>query len=163
MHLLKLLEEKFTYCNLYAGSKKKFLRTLSDIVADQFPELTSDEVFNGLNHREKLGSTGIGQGVAIPHCRLDKCQHLIGILTTLSEPIDFDAIDTKKVDLIFVLLAPSKSHQDHLETLSQVVSLLNEPRARMKLRRTKTGSELYNSACKMISQIPDLDASLSSA
>jgi len=75
-------------------------------VAQFYPELDENQIFNNLVARERLGSTGIGQGIAIPHCRLEDCKRVVGALLTLSEPIDFDAIDNEPVDLLFVLLVP---------------------------------------------------------
>ena len=92
------------------GSKKRVLENLSVFLAERMPTVTADELYQGLLSRERLGSTGIGEGVAIPHCRMGGCDKITGALIKLEEPVDFDAIDGEAVDLIFALIVPEEEN-----------------------------------------------------
>ena len=89
-------------------SKKRLFETIARIISDDQPSLVYEEVFDQLIAREKLGSTGLGQGIAIPHCRVEHCPQPLGTLVTLEQPIDFDAPDDQPVDLLFALLVPER-------------------------------------------------------
>ena len=103
--LAKILTPGRSVCRAPGGSKKRLFETLARIISQDQPSLTYDEVFSQLIGREKLGSTGLGQGIAIPHCRVEHCDQPLGTLLSLQEPIDFDAPDDQPVDLLFALLA----------------------------------------------------------
>ena len=90
--------------NVPGGSKKRALEKVATVIAEQVPELEMQDVFEKLVAREKLGSTGFGNGIAIPHCRLEGCSAPVSALLHLEAPIDYDAIDGAPVDLLFVLL-----------------------------------------------------------
>ena len=105
--------------------------------------LSDTEIFNNLVSRERLGSTGIGQGIAIPHCRLEGLDRVIGVLMTLEESIDFDAIDNQPVDLIFALIVPKEATSEHLELLSQLAEKFNERSFCDRLRQSEDASTLY--------------------
>lgn len=154
MDLGQLLDPRLVFYNWEGGSKKRLLRALSQAIVDQFPALKCDEIFDGLVQREKLGSTGVGQGVAIPHCRLSSCERMIGLLAKLSEPIDFDAPDSRGVDLVFVLIVPLQHEQAHLETLSRIAQLFHDPRIRSKLRKAGNSLELYKVALRSMHEHP---------
>ena len=96
--------------------------------------------------REKLGSTGLGQGIAIPHCRSGNCAHPLGTLLTLEEPIDFDAPDDLPVDLLFVLLVPEEADQQHLDILANIARLFSQSDFCEKLRATRDSQALYDLA-----------------
>ena len=100
-------------------------------------------VFETLNRREKLGSTGLGQGIAIPHGRLSSINRVHGLFARLVAPIDFDSPDNEPVDLVFVLLAPDHAGADHLTALARISRLLREPVTLAKLRGTATAEGLY--------------------
>jgi PTS system nitrogen regulatory IIA component len=100
-------------------------------------------VVEGLVAREKLGSTAMGGGVAIPHARLAGLKSIIGLFARLEKPVDFEAADGQGVDLAFVLLAPEESGADHLRALARVSRLLREPELRRKLRETAEAPALY--------------------
>jgi PTS system nitrogen regulatory IIA component len=104
------------------------------------------DVFEALIAREKLGSTGFGNGIAIPHCRLKGCEAPISALLHLDAPIDFDAIDGAPVDLLFVLLVPEAATDAHLELLRQIASMLDRKEVREKLRSAPS-----NEACIRLS------------
>lgn len=101
------------------------------------------DVFEALIAREKLGSTGFGNGIAIPHCRLKSCTAPISALLHLEAPIDFDAIDGAPVDLLFVLLVPEAATDAHLELLRQIASMLDRKEVREKLRSAASNEALY--------------------
>ena len=143
MTLEALLSPRLSLCNLAGSSKKKLLLNIAQAIAEQYPELDADTVFNQLIARERLGSTGIGEGVAIPHCRLPGCKQPIGVLCTTEPAVDFDAVDRQPVDLLFALLVPEDAEQEHLETLAEIAALFSDSRVRAKLRQAQTGDELY--------------------
>ena len=129
--------------NVPGGSKKKALEQIANLIAREIPDLEMQDVFEALIAREKLGSTGFGNGIAIPHCRLKGCKAPISALMHLGAPIDFDAIDGAPVDLLFVLLVPEAATDAHLELLRQIASMLDRKEVREKLRRANTNEALY--------------------
>ena len=100
-------------------------------------------IFEILLQREKLGSTGIGHGIAIPHGKLPKLERLFGLFARLDRPIDFESLDGQPVDLVFLLLAPEGAGADHLKALAQVARLLRDPETANKLRDSKDSEALY--------------------
>jgi PTS system nitrogen regulatory IIA component len=100
-------------------------------------------VYEALLAREKLGSTGFGNGIAIPHCRLKGCTQPVSALIHLDAPIDYDAIDGAPVDLLFVLLVPEAATDAHLELLRQIASMLDRKEVREKLRSASSNEALY--------------------
>jgi len=129
--------------NVPGGSKKKALEQIANLIAREVPDLEMQDVFEALIAREKLGSTGFGNGIAIPHCRLKGCQSPISALMHLDTPIDFDAIDGAPVDLLFVLLVPEAATDAHLELLRQIASMLDRKDVRDKLRSAASNEALY--------------------
>lgn len=143
MLIQELLTPSRTLCGFEGGSKKRVLEKTSQLIAEQNPGLEADTVFSGLLGRERLGSTGIGDGVAIPHCRLQDCQNALGYLITLDSPIDFDSIDGKPVDLIFTLVVPEEACDEHLQTLASAAELFSQESVRNALRNTSDDATLY--------------------
>lgn len=143
-----LLSESRCITDVPATSKKKLLEHLAVIVSEAVPDGTQDAIFDSLLAREKLGSTGIGEGVAIPHCRLTQCQQAIGVLFRLSEAIDFDAIDKQPVDLVFALLVPQEATDEHLQVLATLAKNFNEASFREGLRAATSDQEFYQQAIK---------------
>ncbi|RFD27802.1 PTS IIA-like nitrogen-regulatory protein PtsN [Pseudomonas sp. GL93] len=129
--------------NVPGGSKKKALEQIANLIAHQVPDLEMQDVFEALIAREKLGSTGFGNGIAIPHCRLKGCETPVSALLHLDHPIDFDAIDGAPVDLLFVLLVPEAATDAHLELLRQIASMLDRKDVRDKLRSASSNEALY--------------------
>ena len=129
--------------NVPGGSKKKALEQIATLIAREVPDLEMQDVFEALIAREKLGSTGFGNGIAIPHCRLKGCTSPISALMHLDAPIDFDAIDGAPVDLLFVLLVPQAATDAHLELLRQIASMLDRKEVREKLRSASSNEALY--------------------
>jgi nitrogen PTS system EIIA component len=100
-------------------------------------------IFDTLMQREKLGSTGVGNGIAIPHGKLPKLEKLFGLFARLDRPIDFEALDGQPVDLIFLLLAPEAAGADHLKALARVARLLRDANVVRKLRDSRDAEALY--------------------
>ncbi|MDH5447198.1 MAG: PTS IIA-like nitrogen regulatory protein PtsN [Gammaproteobacteria bacterium] len=144
MHLSELLTPERIVCNLSAQSKKRALENISEIIATGQPEITPSEVFDCLLARERLGGTGIGFGVAIPHGRLKNITQAIGAFVRLEHAIDFDSIDNQPVDLIFALLVPENSTEEHLQILASIASMFNEESARTKLRQAENSADISN-------------------
>jgi len=142
MELSKILQPECTTCAT-PGSKKKVLELISDLAAVQYPTLTSQEIFESLLAREKMGSTGIGNGIAIPHGRLTNITQPVAVLIKCEEPIAFDSIDKQPVDILFALLVPADQCEQHLSTLSAMAEKLNDKLILKQLRKTQDESELY--------------------
>ncbi len=142
MELRTILRPECTTCAT-PGSKKKVLELISDLVAAQYPTLSSQEIFESLVAREKMGSTGIGNGIAIPHGRLTAITQPIAILVKCEEPIAFDALDKQPVDILFALLVPADQCQQHLSTLSAMAEKLSDKLVLKQLRKTHDEAELY--------------------
>jgi len=124
------------------GSKKRVLEKISGLVVAAHPSFTSAEVFESLVARERLGSTGIGHGVAIPHGRLKGNFKPVAAFLRLSESIDFDALDNAPVDLLFALMVPEESTEEHLEILAKLAELFSDEIFCQKLRDTDSLDEL---------------------
>lgn len=129
--------------NVPGGSKKRVLEQIARLVANDLPDLEYQEIFESLIAREKLGSTGFGNGIAIPHCRLVGCNAPLSAVLRLETPVDFDAIDGIPVDLLFVLLVPEAATDEHLELLRQIASMLDRKDIRERLRQAPTSQDLY--------------------
>lgn len=138
-----ILAPELTLCRVNGSSKKRILEFISGQVAEQYPELDEGLIFNNLLSRERLGSTGIGQGIAIPHCRLEGCTRVVGALVTLDEGVDFDAIDNQPVDLLFTLIVPKEATGEHLELLSQLAEQFNDRSFCDALRACTDADQLY--------------------
>lgn len=129
--------------NVPGGSKKRVLEQIANLIGREVPDLATQDVYESLIAREKLGSTGFGNGIAIPHCRLKGCEAPISALLHLDAPIDFDAIDGAPVDLLFVLLVPEAATDAHLELLRQIASMLDRKDVRDQLRSASSNEALY--------------------
>lgn len=130
-------------------SKKKLLEYLASFIANALPQSTSGDIFERFLNRERLGSTGIGEGVAIPHCRLPQCTQPFGVLLKLDEAIDFGAMDHRPVDLIFALLVPEEADSQHLNVLAMLARSFTEPSFREALRNAPNAEQLYQRAINM--------------
>ncbi|MBQ0832166.1 MULTISPECIES: PTS IIA-like nitrogen regulatory protein PtsN [unclassified Marinobacter] len=140
-----ILAPELTLCKVPASSKKRVLEFIAEQISQHNDALNEGQIFNNLIARERLGSTGIGQGIAIPHCRLDGLEKVIGVLMTLDETVEFDAIDNQPVDLVFALVVPKEATSEHLELLSQLAEKFNERAFCDRLRQCKDATELYQS------------------
>jgi PTS system nitrogen regulatory IIA component len=131
---------------LKVNSKKQLLQEISAKAA-ALTGMGEREIFDVLLQRERLGSTGVGSGIAIPHGKLAKLPHLFGLFARLERPIDFEAIDGQPVDLIFLLLAPETAGADHLRALSRIARVLRDPAIVQKLRATRDAAGLHVILC----------------
>jgi PTS system nitrogen regulatory IIA component len=138
-----ILAPELTLCRVQASSKKRVLETIAEQIHHLDETLNDADIFNNLVSRERLGSTGIGQGIAIPHCRVEGLDRVIGVLMTLEEPVDFDAIDNQPVDLVFALIVPKEATSEHLELLSQLAEKFNDAGFCQKLRQCDQPGGLY--------------------
>ena len=127
------LADILIFSRLSLHSKKRVFESAAEAFGD-VTGLSKEAVYRGLLDRERLGSTALGNGVAIPHCRIDDCDAPLGCLMTLSDPIDFSAPDGKGVDIVLVLLVPTEATQAHLDLLAGVVTFLSEDSIRATIR-----------------------------
>lgn len=134
MDVSDIITPERTFTNVEGTSKKRVLENAAGLIAQLAPEFTANELFDNLITRERLGSTAIGKGVAIPHCRAKHCTHTIGALFKLQEPVDFDALDNEPVDLMFVLLVPEEATEEHLQLLSQIAQRFSDENVRDSMR-----------------------------
>jgi len=142
MHLGDLISPDSVVPSLKVKNKKQLLQELSARAA-RLTGLEERYIFDVLLQRERLGSTGLGQGIAIPHGKFAGLKRIVGIFARLAEPIDFDAVDGDPVDIVFLLLAPEGAGADHLKALARISRLLREGSAVEKLRASKDASALY--------------------
>ena len=133
-------------CHAPGVSKKRLFETIARMISDDQPSLSYEELFHHLIAREKLGSTGLGKGIAIPHCRVDACPHPLGSLLTLEQAINFDAPDDQPVDILFALLVPGEAHQQHLDILANIARLFSQADFCEQLRGATNSRELYDLA-----------------
>lgn len=143
MQLIDLLAPRRVIAGLRAGSKKKLLETLATLLTDAGDEAVQRQVFESLVARERLGSTGLGGGVAIPHGRLRTGQQAAGAFVRLAEPIDFGAVDSQPVDLVLGLVVPESFCDQHLLLLSQVAEMFSEPKFCQALRAAEDSAALF--------------------
>ena len=142
MEMAELLVQEGVVANLKACSKKQALQELSQQAAE-LTGLPDRTIFDVLLQREKLGTTGIGRGIAIPHGKLNQLERLHGVFARLPKAIDFDAIDSQPVDLIFLLLAPESAGADHLKALARISRLLRDDSVCAKLRGSEDPAAVY--------------------
>ncbi len=147
MHFLtEILSPGRTVCRAPGVSKKRLFETIARMISEDQPSLSYEDLFDHLIAREKLGSTGLGEGIAIPHCRVENCSYPLGSLVTLDTPIDFDAPDEQGVDLIFALLVPQEAQQQHLDILAAIAGLFRQPDFCKALRQASDSGELHRIA-----------------
>ena len=142
MEVNDLLVLEGVTADLKATSKKQALQDLARRAAD-VSGLHERAIFDVLMERERLGTTGVGNGIAIPHGKLPNLDRLYGLFARLNQPIDFQAIDERPVDLVFVLLAPEGAGADHLKALARISRLLRDQNVCDKLRGTDNAEALF--------------------
>lgn len=130
-------------CRKSANSKKRALEILSHYLAQGQPELNESAVFDKLLERERLGSTGLGEGVAIPHCRMTEANRAVVALITLENGVDFDARDSKPVDILFALVVPEDCTETHLKILAGAAEMFSDPEFCQMLRQCRSSQGLY--------------------
>ncbi|MFZ5836069.1 MAG: PTS IIA-like nitrogen regulatory protein PtsN [Pseudomonadota bacterium] len=142
MSLADLLNPESVIARLQARSKKQALQELSVAAAKQCG-FDAQSILNKLLERERLGSTGVGQGIAIPHAKFQEATRVAGVFARLDQPIDFESIDDRPVDLIFLLIAPETGGAEHLRALARVSRLLRNQELCTKLRGSRDRAALY--------------------
>ena len=142
MTLADLLAPEAVLSPLRVNGKKQALQELSDRAA-LVSGLPARAIFDALLQRERLGSTGVGDGIAIPHGKLAQCGRIFGVFARLERPIEFDAPDGLPVDLLFLLIAPEKAGADHLKALASIARALRNPHFAARLRQTSDAGAAY--------------------
>lgn len=142
MTLDSIIDDQSVLANVKAQNKKQLLLELSQVLAAR-TAIDHRVIFETLLTREKLGSTGIGQGIAIPHGKVPTLSRVYGLFARLATPIEFESVDGQPVDLVFVLLAPEHAGADHLKALAKISRLLRDPAVVAKLRGTDEAESLY--------------------
>lgn len=151
MKISDVLSPELTKCSLSGRSKKRIIERLSQLLAEYLNggnEL-SDLLFDNFVAREKLGSTGLGKGVAVPHCRTPGVKKIQGCLVKLAQPVDFDAVDDQPVDLIFALVVPEEKNDEHLNTLARIASIMQNDDYRQKLRDCTEDMTLFDTILEL--------------
>lgn len=146
MEVVDILSQNHTRANVPGVSKKRLLEQLSTVLSDENNSAAADAIYQQLLNRERLGSTGIGSGVAIPHCRVEGVKKITGALLKLKDKIDFDSVDGEPVDLVFALVVPDKQQDEHLEALAAVAAMLEDEKTRARLRAARSDQTLYQLA-----------------
>ena len=144
--LAQLLTPGRTLCRVPGLSRKRLFESIAGAVSEDQLSLPTSDILAQLSAREDLGSTGLGQGIAIPHCRIENCTHPIGTLITLADPVDFDAPDGLPVDLVFALLVPNEAHQQHLDILAGIAGLFQQQDFCQQLRDASDPESLHRIA-----------------
>jgi len=142
MTISELISANNILCNTDCHSKKRALETAATQLGKHFESLDENQLFTALIARERLGSTGLGNGIAIPHCHIEGIDRAVALLATLEKPIDFDAIDGKPVDVMFVLVVPDGEEQQHLDTLAAIVECFSNSELLNQLRGANSTEEL---------------------
>lgn len=143
MYLNEVLSLDCTKTAVQCTSKKRALEIISEIAA-QHSGIDSNKLFECMLNREKVGTTGIGNGIAIPHGRMMDSDKAIAVLLQCEQPVDFDSIDSRPVDIMFALLVPDEQCKLHLKTLSLMAEKLNDKATLKQLRHAASDQELYD-------------------
>ncbi len=143
MPLSDLIDAQAVLGTLRPSSKKQLFQLLAERAAER-AGLDERMIFDALLAREKLGSTGVGQGIAIPHAKLAPLNQIVGLFARLEKPLDYEALDDQPVDLVFLLLAPEGAGAEHLKALARVSRLLRDPQVQSRLRGTSDPIALFS-------------------
>lgn len=142
MDLSDLIEVSAVMPTLKANSKKQLLQLLSEKAAS-VTGIPEREVFDTILQRERLGSTGVGNGIAIPHGKLPGVQRITGVFARLEQPVEFESLDDQPVDIVFLLLAPEGAGADHLKALSRIARVLRDGETVRKIRGTQDAAAIH--------------------
>ncbi len=151
MRISDVLTPEMSLCDLHWSSKKKVFENLAQFISKNLDGDTdrAEALFQSMVARERLGSTGIGKGVAVPHCRVNGITRVYGCLIKLNFSIDYDSLDDQPVDLIFALIVPDEQSDDHEKTLACVTKVLQSANSREKLRACRNNQQLFNTLIKL--------------
>lgn len=142
MEISTLLTTPHIHCDVPVSSKKRAMDVLSALLVEAGAPLPESDIFNGLIARERLGSTGLGHGIAIPHGRFSALTQTVAILVRFAEPIDYDAVDGEPVDLVVALMVPEHSTEEHLQLLAALAEMFSDAGVRRDLRGATTQAEI---------------------
>ena len=143
MNIADLITAERVCCNMDVTSKKRTLELLGELIARDQSEFSGREIFDSLIGRERLGSTGLGHGVALPHGRLSRSQTALGAFVKLKNGVNFDAIDQEPVDLVFALLVPEHFTDEHLKILSYLAEMFSDKEFCERLRVANSDGALF--------------------
>lgn len=143
MEIRDILHPDCTFCAVQGKSKKRILELISQIANQHIIDIDQATILASLMCREKMGSTGIGNGIALPHGRLKDLDKVVAVVVTCTPAIAYDAIDNAAVDVFFAILVPEDQAQQHLQTLSTIASKLNDKDTLKKMRNASTDQELF--------------------
>jgi PTS system nitrogen regulatory IIA component len=152
MNMHSILSPELAFCNVKGGSKKRLIETSAELIAAQVTQVNANQIYDALIAREQLGSTGLGNGIAIPHCRIPRLKETVGCLIKLESPVDFDAVDKQPVDLLFFLLVPENTLAGHLEALRTLAEHFSNPAFCRSLRAAQTDADLYQAATALMQE-----------
>jgi PTS system nitrogen regulatory IIA component len=144
MSLQEFIKPDGVLCNATARSKKHCLEILSELLTRAYIDVVSDDIFECLVERERLGCTSLNKGVAFPHCRASGIDETVGVLIKLSEPVDFDSPDGEPVDIVFGMMLPLEIEDRHRDDVRLVTELLADAKLRARLREMHTSKDLYD-------------------
>lgn len=139
-----LITESRIRCRVEVTSKKRLLESLAQLLATARSQSSPALVFDLLNERERLGSTGLGEGIALPHARIHGIDHAVGAFVQLNQGVSFDAPDDQPVDLAFGLLVPSDATEAHLSLLAELAERFSDPQLRSALRAAENSSRVLD-------------------
>ena len=142
MDLSDLIDVPAIMPALKANSKKQLLQLMAE-KASEITGLAEREIFDTILQRERLGSTGVGNGIAIPHGKLPGVKEIPGVFARLDHPVEFEALDDQPVDIVFLLLAPEGAGADHLKALSRIARVLRDSETVAKIRGTKDAAAIH--------------------
>ena len=142
MLISDLLSPERIRLDVQSSSKKRLLELISEELARDSDEFSKREIFESLCARERMGSTGLGKGVAIPHGRVKGSRHVQASFIRLKKPVPFDAVDGEPVDLLFCLAVPEDCGEDHLRLLAQVAELFSDAEVLRELREAETPTRM---------------------
>lgn len=143
MEISAILSEENVFPDVEVATKRQLFEMIAKKVANS-EDLDKNQIFEALWERENLGSTGYGNGVAVPHARISGLNKVFAVFLRLNKGIDFDAHDDKEVDLLAVIISPEQSGEDHLQALAAFSGVLRNTDACKKIRQAKTAHEIYS-------------------
>jgi len=143
MKLNEILTVDCTQCAVPLSSKKRILEHISSIASNKIPEHTKFQLLESLLEREKMGSTGIGNGIAIPHGRLTNTSQVVAVFLTTEQAVSFDAIDNRAVDIFVALFVPDEACKEHLTTLQSIARLLSDKKISKQIRKCGSNEDLF--------------------
>lgn len=144
MDLSNILAPDRTVCGLKKSSKKQLLEYIAELASRYYPKLSLQDIYQALDARERLGSTNLGSGIAIPHCRLPQITSIYGIFITLYKPIKYDETpESEPIDVVFALFVPNDMVDEHIQTLAAIANQLKKSTLCQQLRQCTNHYRLY--------------------